>query len=192
MNELQQILRGLNERELALAVSKKHDDARGEYSIRGVTVGSYSDFERVIADYYAYHFSTCIAPGAKLPAFEAKQRAKELLAEEYRRHGLTVHNACEDAISGVNGGLRHILDLICDGLKRESEYRYAEQLFDTYVEANGFEGKVEIIRQLLAHYPTILSDTVNPRRPEAQANDYKLLVRAILDARREVGKAARR
>lgn len=192
MNELECILRALDERELTLAVGKKHDETRMRYPLASLTVSGYAEFERAIGDYYAYHFSVCVASGAKLPEYEAKQRAKQLIEEEYRRHGQSTNQACADAMDGVNGGMRRILDIICDGLKRESQGNYVEQIFDTYVAPNSFDDQVEIIGQLMQRFSTILPRSVVEGRPEKYAHNYKQFVRVINDALRNVARESRR
>lgn len=192
MNELDRILRALDERELAIAVGRKHDDARLRYSLRSLSVESYSEFERIIGDYYAYHFAACVGSGARLPDFEARQRAKRLIEDEYRQQGQSLNQACDDAIEGMNGGMRRLLDIICDGLKRESQANYIEQIFDTYVAPNRFEDKVTIISQVMRQFGNILPRSVLDKRPEEHAHNYKGLVRVINDSLRRVAKETRR
>lgn len=192
MNELDHILRALDERELALAVGKQHDEARLRYTLSSITVEDFAAFERLIGDYYAYHFSSCVAPGAQLPEFEARQRAKELLERSVRDQGGTLASLCADAIDGRDGGTRRVLDLICDGLKHESQSRYIESVFDRFVAPTSFDEKVEIIRQLMQKFANILPRSMNTSRPEQYAHDYKQFVRAFADALRNVARAARR
>jgi hypothetical protein len=192
MNELERILRALDERELARAVGKKHDDARSRYPLGNPAINDYADFERIIGDYYAYHFSACVGAGAKLPDYEAKQRAKQILEEEYRQQGQSINHACEDAMHGVNGGIRRVVDLLCEALKRENQANYIEQIFDTYVAPNSFDQKLELIRQLIQRFATILPRSVVEGRPEQYAHNYKQLVRAINEGLRRVARESLR
>ena len=75
MSTAQQIMHALSEVEIAQAVGKRHDDARLRYPVSG-PVSDFAGFERAIGEYFAYHFSTCIVDGARMPLFEAQERAK--------------------------------------------------------------------------------------------------------------------
>ncbi len=193
MNELEQILRALDERELNLAVGRKHDEVRMRYPLQRVTVEDFREFEQIIGDYYAHHFGACVAPGARLPPHEAQARAKQLIEDEYRRtRGQTLNNACDDAMEGREGGMRKLLDILCDGLKRESEANYAAGVFDRFVVPNRFADKVELIRQLIGRFSGILPASVVHGQPEEFAHDYKDFVRVILDSMRSTARVARR
>ena len=57
------LLAELDERTIARKIGIPHDEARMQYSLRSNTVGSYEEFSRIIADYYSYHFTTCVSLG---------------------------------------------------------------------------------------------------------------------------------
>jgi len=192
MHELDQILRLLDERELMRAVGSKHDDERLRYQPASLTVGSFAEFERAIGDYYANHFQECVATGAKLPDFEAKQRAKAIIEAAYREKGGTIAEAFTDASDGLNGGMRHMFDLIADSLKQESVRNYVESVIDRYVTPVSHDEKVEIIKQLIALLPENYRGGIDTKHPERYAHDYKQIIQAFVRIRRDAVRPFRR
>ena len=66
-----------------------------------------------------------------------------------------------DAHDGTNGGVRHVLDIIAEGLKAESVEAFVRAVFECYVDPNSYEQKVEIIRQFIAKCG-VLPSTFDP------------------------------
>lgn len=192
MSVTEQLLQSISEPQTARAVGIRFDSARMRHPAIGPITGLPS-FENAISDSYAYMFTTCVAPGARMPKYESCGRAKQIVTEEYRRHGLTYGNACDDAITGTNGGIRRIIDLICDTLKAESTALYIEHVFDSLVAPTDWDAKVSVIREILGHFQPILTQGGSATtRPEQYAHDYKKLVRVIVDAQRRVEQHTRR
>ena len=106
MSSINNLLAELDERTIAQRIGIPHDEARMRYSLRSNTVGSFDEFNWIIADYYTKHFTACVSHGGNLSASEAASRAKELLEREYRRRGGDIVTAYNDAHDGTNGGLR--------------------------------------------------------------------------------------
>lgn len=191
MNELESILREIGERELNLTVGAPHDNFRMSHVLKRNTVGDYREFREVTGDYTAKHCAFT-GLGSGLAAFEAQELAKELLTRGYDRDGKSYADVCEDAIEGTNGGMRKILDMLCDGLKARSMGRYVENVFDRFIAPNSYDDRVEIVRQLFARFGDLFPSTINRNRPEEYASNYKILAREIVNARRRLASAGRR
>ena len=110
MSTLDNILRELDETYLVKHITKIHDEARIQYPLKSITVGDDTEFDDTIADYYNYHFTKCISSGGKLTRAESAGRAKEIITKEYRRKGMDKLSAYSDGKTGMNGGMRAILD----------------------------------------------------------------------------------
>ena len=192
MSSIKNLLAELEEKTIAQRIGIPHDEARMHYSLRSNTVGSFDEFNRIIADYYAKHFTACVTHGGSLSASEAASGAKEILEREYRRRGGDIVTAYNDAHDGTNGGLRLILDTIAEGLKAESVERYIRHAFDRYVEPNSWEQKVEIIRQFLAHCGSLLGSSIRTDRPEQYASNYKDLINSYVSALQRTSSVFRR
>ena len=180
MAAIDNLLKALDEREMAQRVGLKHDEARVSYQLQGNTVADFDAFTAIIADYYSHHFTKCVSGGGALSRAEAASRAKEILEREYRQRNGDIVAAFNDAHDGTNGGLRAILDMLAARLKFESVENYIRDLFDRHVAPNSWEDKVEIIRQFIAQCGVNLASSIDAGHPERYAGDFKELIRAYV------------
>ena len=186
------ILAALDEREIARRVGLRHDEARMRYPLSKNTVETFDEFSDILGDYYAFHFAECVANGGRLSPAEAAGRAKEILDQQYRRRGGDIVTAYNDAHEGTNGGLRTILDMICDELKAEGVERHIRDIFDRHVAPNAWEVKVEIIRQFIDRHGASLGSSIHADQPERYAQNYQELVRSYAHHLQESSKTFRR
>jgi hypothetical protein len=181
----------LAERRLA-EVGRPHDEWRMRYPLQRNTVNDFREFESVIGHYYGYHFSGCVAPGARLAPGQATAMAKEVLEREYRRHHGDIVSAFNDAHLNTNNGLRGILDLLCNALKTEAVERYIRRVFDRMVAPNAWEDKVEIIRQFIEKYGFQLGSAIRADQPERYAQNYSELIREFVEGLHRISPRFRR
>lgn len=175
MTTLELIKQELDPRLVARRVNTIHDDARVGFHLRSNRVEDFEEFVAVLTAYYDHHYRHCF--GSRLPEAEASERAKEIVEQEFRRKNGNLLSAFEQAHSGVNGGMRVILDLIADHLREEGVRRHVNHVIDRYVVPTKWNEKVELIRELLE---LIGDGSVDCSEPERYASDYKLLVQAYL------------
>ncbi|MFH1742655.1 MAG: hypothetical protein ABIH23_26925 [bacterium] len=192
MSAIHRLVQALDERTIADQIGKRHDEARMFHFLRSNTVDSFSEFSDVIGDYYNYHFTRCVSNGGALSKADATSRAKEIIEEEYRRQDGNIVNAYNDAHDGTHGGLRAILDLICEGLKAESVENYTRQQFDLYVSPADWNEQVQIIREFIERHRDFLGSSIQADNPQKYARDYKELITAFVREIRRTSRAFRR
>jgi len=192
MGSITSLLRALDESEVARKVAIPHDEARMRYSLESNRVGSFEEFTDILADYYGKQFTSCVSKGGRLSKAEAAGRAKEIVEREYRRRGGNIVTAFNDAHDGLNGGLRAVLDMICEALKAESVERYVRDVFDRHVAPNSWEQKVDIIRQYLSQCGAHLSASIRVDQPERYAQNYEELIRSYVAALQRTAASFRR
>jgi hypothetical protein len=192
MSAIASLLSALDERTIAREVGLPHDEARMRYSLRSNTVEDFEEFSRVIGDYYNSHFTSAVSGGGRLSRSEAEGRAKEILDREYRRHGGDIVAAFNDAHDSTNGGLRAVLDRICEAIKAESTERYVRAAFDRYVAPNSWDQKLDIIRQFIDQCGMHLSGSIRADQPERYAQNYEQLIRSYVAALRQTSGIFRR
>jgi len=192
MASVDSLLDALDERTIAQEVAIPHDEARMCYALTSNIVGSFSEFSEAIADYYNYHFTTCVSDGGELSPRESASRAKEILEREYRRHQGDIVSAFNDAHDGTNGGLRGVLDKLADALKAESIERYVRDMFDVHVAPNDWDEKVSLIANFMAECGSHLSSSIRRDQPERYAHNYVELVRAYVGALQRTSSLFRR
>lgn len=193
MPRINSLLRELDEGTIAREVGLPHDEARMRYTLYSNTVRDYEEFDRIIGDYYAYHFSACVARGGRLSRAEALGCAKELIEQSLRhRNGGTLQTAFHMAKTGVDGGLRAILDMISEELKAKSAERYLREVIERHANPDAWETRVEIVRELIARCGPYLDSSIRRDQPERYANNYSDLVRAYIAALQRTGSVFRR
>ena len=193
MAKIDSMLEALSEITIARDVGRRHDDARFRYTSERIAVEDFDEFVHRVGHYYNYHFAACMSAGSPLRASDAEGRAVELLEREYHhsRNGDIV-SCYNDAHDGTNNGMRAILDLIADGLKREDVLRYTRRVFDRYVAPNCWADKVEIIRQFIAKCGVTLSPHISVNEPERYAANYRDLIQAYVSGLQRISQQFRR
>ena len=192
MGSLEGLLAEMDELTIARTVGVPHDEARIRYSLSKNTVDGFQEFTDVIADYYNYHVSKCVAHGGFFSRSESAGRAKEILEQEYRRQSGNLTTAYNDAHDGTNGGLRIVLDRIAEQLKAESVERHIRDAFDRFVDPTSWDQKVDIIRQLFAQIGHMLSSSIRTDQPERYAQNYEELIREYVEALKRTSPVFRR
>jgi hypothetical protein len=56
----------LQEITVAQRVAIPHDETTSQHRLPPNTVSDWREFENIIADYYAFHYGRCVAPGTHL------------------------------------------------------------------------------------------------------------------------------
>ena len=180
MSILNKILHELDETYIVEHVTKQHDEARIQYTLKGITVSDDTEFDDVIADYYNHHFTKCISSGG-LTRAEAAGRAKEIINKEYGRKGMDRLNAYTDGKNGTNGGMRAILDILMEYLKDEAINRHIRDVLDRYVAPTSFDEQVAIVNELI-HKVGSGSTYLDANQPERYARNYEELIRGLADS----------
>ena len=186
------LLSDLDERVIAQRVATVHDEARMQYNLSSNTVPSFQEFKAGITTYYNYHYTKCVTNGGRLTGGDAYGGAKEMVEKEYRKRRGDIVSAFNDAQDGTNGGMRAILDIICDGLKTDSVERYIQNAFDCHVAPNSWDQKVDMIRQFISYNGNVLSSSIVASQPERYAHDYSELIRSYTEGLRQTSSMFRR
>lgn len=189
---IRDLLGALEEREVARAVGIPHDEGRLSFRLDRNTVGTYREFEAIIGEFYNHQFTRCVSRGGRLPDYEARGRAKEIIEQEGRRRNGDIVTAYNDAHDGTNGGLRVVLDTISEGLKSEAVHRYVSSVFDRHVAPNAWDEKVALIRAFIEHCGLDLATSIRADQPERYAQSYRDLITAYVAGLRQTSAVFRR
>jgi len=192
MGTINSLLSALDERVIAQRVAIKHDEARMQFHLPSNTVANYDEFSDMTANYYNYHYTKCVTNGGSFSGGESRSAARALLENEYRRRRGDIVSAFNDAHDGTNGGLRAILDIICEAIKAESVERYIRDVFDRCVKPVSWTQKVDIIRQFITYCSPFLSSSIVANEPERYAQNYSELIRAYVEGLKQTSTMFRR
>lgn len=139
-----------------------HDMARENYSLRKLTVTDYKQFVAIITDYVRYHKD---AVGSKVGPEEALATATTLLEKGCGGDG-GLKAAYYESKTGSGGGLKHVLDVLCAGLRKQGENDYYQYVLQTHINPADFEQKKELARQYLERFGGLLPTGVTPMSVE--------------------------
>lgn len=179
MGVLDSMLQELDELYLARNVTRSHDEARLQYRLDSISVGSDAEFDDLIADYYNHHFTRCFSGGGSLSRAEAAGRAKQIIRQNFRRHGRDILDAYRDGKEGTNGGMRAILDILMEEMKSEAIENHVRDVFDRYVAPSSWEEQVGIMTELLGKIQVPTAQGIDLAHPEKYARNYEELIRAF-------------
>lgn len=191
MSTLDKIMEELDELYIVQHITQKHDEARMNYRLTSITVSSDHEFDEVIGDYYNYHHSYCVTPGAELSPADARSKAKRIVFGVYRNQNKDKLQAYADGKNGTNGGMREILDIILDGMKHEAIDSHMRDVFDRYISPSSFDEQTSIVRQLLAKTEGLPS-YINRNNAEHYARDYEDLIRGLVESKNALFSKLRR
>ena len=192
MGTINSLLSALDERVVAQRVAIKHDEARMQYHLPSNTVMDFEEFKNIIARYYNHHYTRCVTNGGALTPGDAYGKSEELLEKEYRRRRGDIVSAFNDAKDGTNGGLRAVLDIICEAIKAESVELYIKNVFASQVDPSDWHTKVSIIGQFITYCSPYLSSSIVASQPERYAQNYSELIRAYVEGLKQTSTMFRR
>ena len=182
MSVLKKILDELDEMFIVNNISNKHIEARMKYPKRILTVSDDTEFDDMIADYYNYHFTTCISQGGKLSRAEAASRAKEIIERDYRRKGKDKLNAYFDGKHGSSeGGMQGIFDIIMNSLRQEAISNHIQDVIDRYIRPTSYKEQLEIVKEIFGHM-SYVPPYIDISNPEQYVQDYAELIRALSES----------
>lgn len=184
MPTIQSIMHDLSDITIADRVTSRHDEARNRYHLRQNRVSNWDIFRAVTGDYYVHHYTFAVTRGGSIDPGRAAARAKAILEREYRRRGLGYVAAVNDGISGTNGGMKAVIDVVAEGIKAQDVSDYVEEVFDSQIKGNVFEDKLAIIRDVFHYYGRVLADTVDLSNPARYANDHRTIIDALVESMR--------
>jgi hypothetical protein len=169
--------------------AQRHDAFRASYGLFKTTVANWKEFDQVIAAYYTAHYRACMGPGAVFPDYLAIETARDIIDREYRRRGGDADTALHDAQEGTHGGLRVVLDRIAEALKAEAIKACTQSFLADCIPHEGWDVRVELMRQLRVMVKAQLGRDVLPQRPEAYAHACEQVIceyAAILRQQRKI------
>ena len=191
MEEIRSMLRELDESEIT-RVTLRHDEARNSYRLPSVKVRSYEEFRQFTGGYVQYHYTTCVAPGGRMSRDEAEGRVEDILNRELRREGGDATSAYRACLEGRDGGLKRVLDVICDSFKAQAVDYHTRGVFRRYIPRHDWARRKEIVSQFIS-YCRVPLPGIDASDPGRYAGDHlEELIQALLSGIRQVSGVFRR
>ena len=157
------------------------DTARAVFPLDGIIVESYHEFNRIVTSFYIHilmHLERISEPD-DMSMMSAEAHA--VLERAYAKKG-GLNAALAEARSGLNAGLKHILDVFADQLKYEVKEKYINLVFKTALDPLDWDAKVAFMKSILDYLKPYLPNEIAAQPPERFCGHYEVIVRNIVQS----------
>ncbi len=169
MSRYQQLMEDLHPQVIIAKTEVPYDTAYANYSLQSSIVSSYAEFEEEVITFIAYVMLNTV--GSYLPPEFLLDKARNFLD---RKPGFD--NAVIMAMSGADGGLMAVLQLIVLKFKEEARQSYYQYILDSYIDPMNFEQIVEIMTEFKQRLSAYTDDAFDFISPEQMAGQYKQIL----------------
>ena len=178
---LQSILSEISAEALTNIIGLPIDSARAAYIMDSVTVRSHEEFNDTITSFYLHlaRHTRKLSDPANVNA--ASGDAIALLERTFSKKG-GLQAALAEARTGVNGGLRFVLDMMTEQYKREEEEKHVNSILKTALDQKDFESKVDLMRALIQRLEPHLDPEILSQPAERFAEHYEDIIKAYLQS----------
>lgn len=174
MGKFQDVMYHLHPQVIIQKVETPHNEARGKYVLRSSVVRSYKEFENIVIEYMDFHmkelYGNFLSPDMLLA------QARELLEQS---EGFD--NMAYVALSGAEGGIGHVLDMIAESYKHKHKKAYFEYIMDTYIDQMDFRQVVELCAEFQNKLSGFSPQSMNYIPPEQMAGSFKQILWKYID-----------
>ena len=169
MGKYDDVMQHLHPRVIIEKVETPHNEARGKYVLRSPVVRGAQEFEAVIIDYMDHHLREL--HGNSLSPDLLMAQARELLEQSEGFDNLRYI-----ALSGANGGIGYVLNVLAEAYKKRHKKAYFTYVIDTYIDELNFSQVVELCREFQDRLRGFSPQPFSYISPEAMAADFKAIL----------------
>ena len=177
---LQSILTEINQEALLRHVAGPIDAARATFSPGMATTNSFDEFNEIVTAFYVHlqrHFYRLIEP---IDLNAASSKASALLEKAFFKKG-GWDAAQTEAETGVNGGIRFVLDVMTEHFKYVHQEEYMEQALKTALKPLDWEKTVSLTQAILKRLEHNLPQQV-VSQPEKYAYELKDILKTYVQS----------
>lgn len=170
MSKYTDIMKYLNPKNIIEHTEAPSDTARGKYSLKSSIAKSYHEYEKIVIDYLDFHYKA-VFNNTSFPPNILRGRA-----DQYLRKTGGLINSAFIGLSGANGGMNHILNIISEGVKEEMKRSYFDYVVTTYISPLSFDEVVELMREFKSKLISYSPQSFTFIEPEAMAKDFQTIL----------------
>jgi len=157
------------------------DSARATYVIDSVIVKSYGGFYDSTISFFAHLIRHTRNLSDPVDMKVVGAEAFELLEKAFSREG-GVQAAYAEALCGLRGGMKLVIDQITEAFKKEEQYKYVNFVFKAALDPLDWDGKVALMGELLKRLKNHLPSEIVSQPPERYARYYDTILRAYINS----------
>ena len=158
MSGLRDILGNLDEERMYLTVGLKHDIARESFELPLFITDDYEVFISTIQAYYFHHMEKT---GVKISEGNARAGAMNTVEQAFKSQGGLAY-AVEIVQSGAEGGMKRVVDVMCDYLKKADIENHIQSVLFSAISPANYVRKVEVMQEFLKQYGGFLPSSNRP------------------------------
>ena len=155
------------------------DSARATYVIDSVIVKSYDGFYDSTISFFVHLIRHTRNLSDPVDMKVVGAEAFELLEKAFSREG-GVQAAYAEALCGLRGGMKLVIDQITEAFKKEEQYKYVNFVFKAALDPLDWDGKVALMGELLKRLKNHLPSEIVSQPPERYARYYETILRAYI------------
>jgi hypothetical protein len=161
---------------LSKTIGNLVDSARISYLPGSIIIDSEEDFQDTVTSFYLHLLRHTKRLAGPVDEMAASAEAYALLEKAFSKQG-GISAARAEAKSGINGGLRLVLDLMTDQYKVQEQENYVNYVIKKTLDPLNWDDKVAFMRKLLGRLGENLPENAL-NEPERYASFYEIIVKA--------------
>jgi hypothetical protein len=169
----------INEEALAQNIDIPIDQARLTYVMNSIEVQSTEEFYDIIAAFYLHLIRHIRRISALIQPDDAGAEAYDLLERAYAKYG-GVNTAITRATTGIEGGIRRVLDTMTDQFKTEEREKHIKRIFKETLDSTDWNAKTAFMTAFLKRIVHQLPPEIQTEPPERYVHDHEAIVRLYL------------
>ena len=174
MGKFQDVMYYLHPQVIIQKVETPHNAARGKYVLRSPVVSGAQEFDNVIIDYMDHHLREL--HGNSLSPDLLMAQAHELLEQAEGFDNLRFI-----ALSGANGGIGYVLNVLAEAYKKRHKKAYFTYVMNTYIDELNPSQVLELCREFKDRLSGFSPQPFSYISPEAMAADFKAMLYRYID-----------
>jgi hypothetical protein len=172
----------------AEALAKKFEiigSGRAKYVIDSVTIKSYDEFYNSIIAFFVHliKYARNLSDPIDMKAVSAE--AFELLEKAFSKEG-GVQAAYAEALFGLRGGMRLVLDQLTATFEQEEKFKYVNFVFKSVIDPLDWDGKVDLMGVLLERLKNYLPSEVLSQPPSRFVRHHETILRVFIQSMDQV------
>jgi hypothetical protein len=179
------LLAALDPESLAASIGSSIDAARPSYFCPVITAESYESFFGTITSFYVHLMRHC----RQVPAFpepdKAEADALDVLERAFAKQG-GFNFAWAEARAPIQGGLRLVLDRMCEEFKHNEYVRFSSLKLRETLDSSDYATNVQLAAALMRRLAPHLPEDVRREPPERYAKHLDTIIQCYLRSREHI------
>ena len=176
---IKNIIVEMSEENLTNKIGSELDQARVSYIQKSILVNDGSEFNEVITSFYIHMLRYIQSPEGHMKKSAAAAEAVALISKTFHDTG-GYEAALAECKYGINGGLRYVLDMMTNYLKKEKYEKYKDMVLKESIDPLDWDMKVKMAAACKNRYGHYLPIDYRNMEAEQLAHHLERAIRLIV------------